>query len=153
MSDQFYPADDRAHCSLSLSVSACKRTLSIFNIDYDIKTWIGHSWGDFCFLPLGWYMHGQMMYDQEMLIPLLCSFGCVCVWDGEGTGSLPTQVFCCFSFHSSGISQLLWDQMVFTSHAHSLSFSVAHGQEKSHLCPIKTSRSPTKLIACVSVCV
>lgn len=48
------------------------------------------------------------------------------------------------------LAPLLWDQMVFTSHTHSLSFSVAHSQEKSHLYPIKTSLSPTKLIACVS---
>lgn len=76
----------------------------------------------------------------------------------RGSKILPHTGFCfffllflfLFVWHLSG---LLWDQMVFTSRTHSLSFSVARSQEKSHLGPIKTSLSPTKLIACVSVCV
>lgn len=98
-----------------------------------------------------------MIYDQEMLIPLFSLS--VCVREREMVGKRGNEIlthtgFLLFLFPFVWhLSQLLWDQMVFTSHTHSLSFSVAHSQEKSHLCPIKTSLSPTKLIACVSVCV
>ena len=102
-----------------------------------------------------------MIYDQEMLIPLFFFCLCVCVWETEREGGkerewdpYPHTGFLLFLFPFVWhLSQLLWDQMVFTSHTRSLSFSVAHSQEKSHLCPIKTSLSPTKLIVCVSVCV
>jgi len=92
-------------------------------------------------------LHGQMIYDQEMTIPPL--------WEGEGENDILTHTgFLLFLFPFVWhLSQLPWEQMVVTSHTHSLSFSVAHGQEKSHLYPIKTSLSPGKLIACVSVCV
>lgn len=88
-----------------------------------------------------------------------CFFLWLSVWQRKKEGgkeamrSLPTQVFCCFSFHLSGISLCScgtrWSLLLI----HSLSFSVAHSQEKTHLCPIKTSLSPSKLIACVSICV
>lgn len=87
-----------------------------------------------------------MIYDQEMPIPLVCA--CVCVCARGGMIHTGFQLFL-FPFVWL-LAPLLWDQMVFTSHTHSLSFSVAHSQEKSHLYPIKTSLSPTKLIACVS---
>lgn len=83
-----------------------------------------------------------------MLISLFYLCEQVCV------KSFRTQVFVLFLFPFVWLSaRLLWDQMVFTSHTHSLSFSVAHSQEKSHLFPIKTSLSPTKWIAYVSDCV
>lgn len=117
---------------------------------------------DFCFFT--WQespsrlLHGQMIYD---LRDADSSFFFVCVWDrgkkrkGKGGNEILSHTgFLLFLFPFVWhLSQLLWDQMVFTSHTHSLSFSVAHSQEKSHLGPIKTSLSPTKLIACVGVCV
>lgn len=109
-------------------------------------------------LPPGCYMGKWFMTKRCRVLFLFFSVA-VCVTveergrEREAMRSLPTQVFCCFSFHLSGISLCScgtrWSLLLI----HSLSFSVAHSQEKSHLCPIKTSLSPSKLIACVSVCV
>lgn len=53
------------------------------------------------------------------------------------------QVFLLFLFpFVCCLPRLLRDQMGFISHTLSLSFSVASGQEKSHLRPIKISLSP-----------
>lgn len=102
-------------------------------------------------------LHMHMKYDQMIVTPLLC----VCetqrerTSEEEGRNIIRTHTgFLLFLFPFVWhLSKLLRDQMVFTSHAHSLSFFVAHSQEKSHLYPIKTSLSPGKLIACVRVCV
>ncbi|MEQ2274161.1 hypothetical protein XENORESO_015163 [Xenotaenia resolanae] len=102
-------------------------------------------------------LHGYVKYNQMMATPLLCV--CECQREGtretEGRNIIRTHTgFLLFLFPFVWLlSKLLRDQMVFTSHAHSLSFFVAHSQEKSHLYPIKTSLSPGKLIACVRVCV